>query len=152
MNAPREASCTVRGMAGAGGRVRLVTRNLSLEADGQSSLASDAVHPSSLDLLVCALVTDLLAGLHREAARDGVALHDAELSVAASLDNPLVALGVIGETGSAAVAELRGSLYVSANADAGTLARLWQRALARAPVYATLLRSSDIHIELKPVP
>ena len=151
MNAPREASCTVRGMAGADGRVRLVTRNVSLEADGQTSLASDAKHPSALDLLVSALVTDLLAGLQREAAREGVALQDAELSVSAALDNPLVALGVIGETGSAAVADLRGSLYVSADADARLLERLWHRALERAPVYATLRRSSDVRIEFKPV-
>ena len=137
MSAPRESSCTVRGMAAADGRVRLVTRNLSLEAEGQTSLASDAKLPSALDLL---------AGLQREAARDGVSLNDAELNVSAALDNPLVALGVIGETGSPALAELRGTLYVSGQADAGVLARIWQRALERAPVYATLRRVSEIHV------
>ncbi len=146
MSAPRESSCTVRGMAAADGRVRLVTRNLSLEAEGQTSLASDAKLPSALDLLVSAFVTDLLAGLQREAARDGVSLNDAELNVSAALDNPLVALGVIGETGSPALAELRGTLYVSGQADAGVLARIWQRALERAPVYATLRRVSEIHV------
>jgi hypothetical protein len=147
----REPSCVVRGLSGAGGQVRLIMRNLSLVAEGQTSLSPEATHPSALDLLVSALVTDLLAGLQREAARAGVQLHDAELNLSAYLDNPLVALGVVGEAGSAALASIRGSLYVSCDAGAEALDAVWQQALERASVHSTLRRCADVRIDLKPV-
>lgn len=146
-----EPSCAVRGLLGREGEVRLVTRTLVFTAAGQTSLAPEAAHPSALDLLISALVADLLAGLQREAARAGIAIHDAELNVAAELDNPLVALGVVGEAGSAALRSIRGSLYVSSNESLEAIEPLWRRSLERAPVYSTLRRCADITIELKPV-
>jgi len=144
-----EPASAVRGLADPEGHVRLVTRNLSLAAEGQTSLAPGAKHPSALDLMIAALVADLLAGLAREAARDGIIVYDAELNVSAYLDNPLVALGVVGETGTPALSSVHGSLYVSCEAGAETLAALWQRVLGRAPVFATLERCADVCIELK---
>ena len=145
-----EASCAVRGLLGPGAQVRLVTRTLSLTAQGQTSVAPGATHPSSLDLLVSALVADLLGGLHREAARSGVVIHDAELSVSAHLDNPLVALGVIGESGTAAVHAMHGSLYLTCDEPLESVEPLWRHCLERAPVYATLRRCAEITIQLKP--
>ena len=75
----REPACAVRGMLGERGRVRLVTRNLGIDAEGQTSYATDAAHPSAVDLLVAALVTDVLAGFQRAATRAGVPLDDAAL-------------------------------------------------------------------------
>lgn len=146
-----EPSCAARGLLEPDGRVRLVTRNLSLMAEGQSSLAPTARHPSALDLLVLALVTDLLSGLHRAASRSGLQLLDAELSVTATLDNPLVALGVIGETGSAALAAIQGSVYVHCDAAPAVVDELWQNVLAISPVYATLQRCAELRLDLKPV-
>lgn len=149
---PSEPSCVVRGMLGPAGEVRMVTRNLSLAAEGQLSMAPAASHPSAFDLLVSALVADLLAGLGREATRDGVAIDDAELNVAARIDNPLAALGVVGETGSAALSSIRGSLYLTCDQHADTIDALWRRVLERAPVYSTLRRSVEIAIVIQPVP
>jgi hypothetical protein len=148
----RDPSCMVRGLWSEGGQVRLVTRNLNLVAEGQTSLAPQAAHPSALDLLVSALVVDLLAGLHREAARAGVKLYDAELNLSAYLANPLVALGVVGETGTAAIDSIRGSLYVSSDAGDEALEALWRLTLERAPVHSTLARCADVRIDLKPIP
>lgn len=151
MHEATEPSCAARGLLEGDGRVRLVTRNLSLTAEGQMSVVPDARHPSALDLLVLSLVADLLAGLRREAIRAGTRLDDAELSVAASLDNPLVALGVVGETGSPALASVRGSLYVRCDATPQALEALWRATLERSIVYATLRLCADIHIDLKSV-
>lgn len=150
--APTPPACAVRGMLDPSGRVRIVTRNLRFDAEGQTSLPAEADHPSALDLLVAALATDLLAGLRRAAARAGLALHDAELSLAARLDNPLVALGVVGEDGSPGLAALRGALYVHTEASERTLETLWGQVLAHAPVYATLCRAAHVRIDLKPIP
>ena len=150
MPSEREPSCAVRGRWDAAGEIRVSGRHFVLDAAGPSLLASPAALPSALELLVSALVADLLAGLGRESLRAGVKIHDAEIAVSAFLDNPLVALGVVGETGTAAVAAVRGSLYVSSDAAPETLARLWSLALERAPVHATLRRCLDLSIDLKP--
>ena len=154
MPSDREPSCAVRGRWDAGGGVRINGRQFRVDAGGPTppaSPTSDVARPSALELLVSALVADMLVGLGREAMRAGVTIHDAEMAVSAYLDNPLVALGVVGEAGTAVVASIRGSLYVSSDADAAALASLWNRALERAPVHATLRRCVDLSIELKPV-
>ena len=148
----REPDCTVRAMRQIDGRIAIVVRNLTLHAEGQMSLDSKASTPGAVDYLMSALAADLLGGIGREASRAGVAVEDAEMSLAGRLDNPLVALGVEGETGSPALCSVTGTLYVSADADAETLASLWSRALARAPVYSTLSRCASLRIELKLVP
>src|SRR5262245_28213007 len=121
----READCTVRAMRQTDGRVTIVARNLALHAEGQLSLDAKAETPSALDYLVSALAADVLGGLGREASRAGVVLDDAEISLAARLDNPLVALGVEGESGTPVLAEVTGTLYVSAEAGAEQLHSLW---------------------------
>jgi len=147
-----EPSCEMRALALPDGHVRLVTRNLTFDAAQQLGLGSGASHPAALDLLVGALAADLLTGLLREAARAGVALHDAELRLEARLGNPLVALGVIGEAGSPALAAVRGTLYAASDADEARIRALWEQACTRAPVFATLCRSASIQITMRLVP
>ena len=152
MNAPTHApSCTLRAMLGGEGRVHVVTRKLAFDAQGRTSEDPEATLPSALDLLVAALATDLLAGLARDAARAGHPLHDAEASLSARLENPLVALGVIGESGHAGIAEVTGSFYVRCDAGERELHELWARTLARSPAHATLARAADVRLELKPM-
>lgn len=151
MRPDREPSCAVRARWAPGGEVRVSGHHFVLDAAGPAHLASGTAPPSALELLVSALAVDLLEGLGRECMRAGVSIHDAEMAVSAHLDNPLVALGVLGEAGTAAVASVRGSLYLSSDADAEALASLWSVALERAPVHATLRRCVELSIELKPV-
>lgn len=151
MRSDREPACAVRGRLDAGGEVRVNGRHFTIDATAPAQPGSDRARPSALELLVSALAADLLTGLGRESMRAGVKVHDAEIAVSAFLDNPLVALGVVGETGSAAVAALRGTLYVSSDAGAETLASVWSLALERAPVHATLRRCVDLSIDLRPV-
>jgi hypothetical protein len=146
------ASCELRALPGPQGRVRLVTRNLSFEADRQIGLDPSGTHPAAFDLLVGALAADLLSGFGREAARAGTPLHEAELRLEAYLDNPLVALGVVGETGSPALVGIRGTLFAAADADHLALRALWIRACAQAPVFATLRACAPIDITFRLVP
>ena len=143
------ASCHLRAMREPGGRVRIVTRNVSLSVEGQLGLDEKSEHPSALDLLVASLAADLLAGLGREAAKSGTPLHEAELRLEAYLDNPLVALGVIGESGHAGLAGIAGTLSVSTDATHEALEALWRRALDHAPVYLTLNRTLPVRVELR---
>jgi OsmC-like protein len=126
-------------------------RRHALAADSQTSWTSPSQHPSALDYLVASLAADLLAGFRREAGRAGVAIDEAELSLTATLDNPLVALGVQGETGEPRVTAIRGTMFVSAAAAEPALLELWNRSLARAPVHATLARSVILDLALRRV-
>lgn len=144
-----EPSCELRAFGGEGGQVRIVTRNLSLRASGQLGLDVASDQPSSLDLMLSALATDLLAGFGREATRAGVELRDLELRLSARLENPLVALGVIGESGSPGLVEVRGRLDAAGITDEPLLRALWLRALDHAPVHTTLKRAAKIAIDLR---
>ena len=148
MNAP-QASCRLRAIREPDGRVRLIARNVSVVAAGSLGLDDQSPDPAALDLLVGSLAADLLAILGREAAREGVPLHDAELRLDATLDNPLVALGVVGERGHAGVAAITGTLSLRAGAGEPEVRALWERVLARAPVHVTLGRSVPLSIELR---
>lgn len=147
-----EPSCKLRALTCPDGHVRIVTRNLAFDAEQQLGLDPGASHPAALDLLVGALAADLLAGLGREAVRTGVSLHDAELRLEARLGNPLVALGVVGESGSPALASVQGTLFASGDAGESQLQELWERACARAPVFATLRTAASVHIDIRVVP
>jgi len=151
MSDPRTADpdCVVRAHAAEDGRVLLHSRTHSFAAEGQTSYAPSPGHPSALDYLLAALAADLVAGLAREAARAGFLLEAVELSLAGRLENPLAPLGVVGESGSARLAEVSGSLYVSADAPEEALRERWEAALSRAPVYATLAASTNVDITLK---
>jgi len=63
-----------------------------------------------------------------------------------------VALGVVGESGHAGLAEITGSLYVRSDGDAAQLNTLWARTLERSSTHATLSRCATVRIALKPVP
>ena len=143
-----EPACTLRAMLGAEGRVRVVTRRLSFEVEGRTSQDPGAAQPSALDLLVAALASDLIAGLARDAARAGHPLHDAEASLSARLENPLVALGVVGESGHAGISEVRGSFYVRCDAAEDTVREWWAHTLACSPAHATLARAATLRLEL----
>jgi len=68
------------------------------------------------------------------------------------LENPLLFLGVVGETGSPGVAQISGVLYVSADADETILHTIWQSTLARSPLYNTLKPGVVLDLELRLIP
>jgi hypothetical protein len=146
---PTPTACDIRAQSTGGGRVRLLGRHGTFQAEGQTPFQAPGSSPSSLELLIGALAADLLAGFVREVERAGERLDAVELTLSAELAHPLVALGVVGEKGSAAVSRITGSLYVSGEGVEAQWRSLWAQALARAPVHATLARAVAIDLELK---
>lgn len=144
-----EPASRVRARSERTGVVRIDSRSHGYLAQGQTSQSPNAAHPSSLDYLLGALASDLISGLEREAMRAGVSLDAIEASLSARLENPLVALGVVGEEGSARIAGIRGSVFVSGDAPESVLRECWERALQRAPVYATLSECAAIEVAMQ---
>jgi hypothetical protein len=75
---------------------------------------------------------------HRRADARRVAIDHAEAVVVGELDNPLVHLGVIGESGSPGIGSVSLKVYVGSNEPEEHLRRIWQETLERSPLARTL--------------
>ena len=126
------------------------SRNHAFSIGQPVSFHTTDAHPSAVEYLLGALGGDLLSGFARAAARRAVPLDALEASVSGRLNNPLLALGVIGETeGHPGFEEIAATLYVSADADESILQTVWQATLAASPLVHTLQRCIALHLEMK---
>jgi hypothetical protein len=129
--------------------VRAYARGQSFEVGSQASLREVDPHPSAVEYALGALGGDLLCGLERAAASEGLRLHALELTLSGRLENILVHLGVVGEQGHPGVATIDGTLYVSTDSDHRAVEAAWRIALARSPLYNTLSRCASVSIHLR---
>ncbi|HXE72460.1 MAG TPA: hypothetical protein VNO81_07335, partial [Candidatus Nitrosotenuis sp.] len=118
----------VRARRSPAGGTTVYARRHSFAVGAQASFKENDDRPSALEYLLGALAGDLVAGLSAEAARRGLPIDDLEVSLAASLDNPLVLLGVVGEEGRPGLDRVTATVYVSGEADEGQLGEAWQAA------------------------
>jgi hypothetical protein len=130
------------------GAVRAYSRAQSFDIGSQAGLRETDDAPSAVEYLLGALGGDLVIGLERAAEGQGVSLHAIEISLNGRLDNILVHLGVIGEQGHPGLAAIEGTAYVGSDAEEGAIRQVWQRTLARSPIYNTLTRCADVSIRL----
>ncbi|HMA36980.1 MAG TPA: OsmC family protein [Chloroflexia bacterium] len=128
------------------------SRNHAFSVGGAASFRPTDRHPSAVEYLLGALGADVTSGFQLLAARQGIVVDALELTLSGRLENPLVFLGVVGETGSPGVAQISGVLYVSADADETILHTIWQSTLARSPLYNTLKPGVVLDLELRLIP
>ena len=124
-------------------------RNQAFAVSGQASFKEVDPHPSAIEYLLGALGGDLITGFGAHAARRGIVVDALEASISGSLNNPLVFLGVVGETGHPGFETISGTLYVSTDADEPVLQEVWQETLARSPLVNTLQRCVTLSLELQ---
>ncbi len=125
------------------------TRNQAFAVYGQASFKEADPHPSAVEYLLGALGGDLVTGFTTHAARRGIVVDALEASISGRLNNPLVFLGVVGETGHPGFETISGTLYVSTDADEPILRAVWQETLARSPLANTLQRCVTLSLELQ---
>jgi hypothetical protein len=142
----------VRVQRTADGVARVYTRGQSFDVDSQASLRESDPHPSAVEYALGALGGDLVCGFQREAASRHLKVHAIEVSLAGRLDNVLVHLGVIGESGHAGFASIDGTAYVSTGADERDVEEIWRAALARSPLFNTLSRCATVNICVRVMP
>jgi hypothetical protein len=130
-------------------RATAYARNHSFTVCRQASFGETDAHPSAVEFLLGALGSDLVNGFAAGAARRGISIYDLEASVSGRLNNPLVLLGVVGETGHAGFQAINATLYISADSDDEVLELVWQETLARSPLVNTLQRGVTLSLELK---
>jgi len=131
---------------------RVYARNHAFAVGSQASLRDKDDEPSAVEYLLGALAGDLLRGFEVQAARRQIAVHAGEVNLSGRLDNVLMHLGVIGETGHPGLASVTGTFYVSADADEAALDEIWQATLLRSPLYQTLSRCAALEVRLQAAP
>jgi hypothetical protein len=107
---------------------------------------SDTISP--LEYLLGAFGADLLNGLRIAARRRRVRLDRVEATVEGRLDNPLVHLAVVGETGHPGLAQARVKLYATSPDPEVDVRAAWEECLERSPIACTLRRCVDLFLEL----
>ena len=117
--------------------------------DPLSFRPTDAL-PSAIEMMLGAFAADLTATFRALAARQRLPLDALEFSATCILNNPLVHVGVIGETGHPGIERIEGTLYVSSDAEASELAALWETTLARSPLYNTLCHCVELALRMQP--
>lgn len=141
---------TARVRADASGPARVSTRGHDLLSDSSLGLGLRDSHPSSLDLLLAALGSDLLLRLQAHVRRAGLEADSLELKLRATLEDPLAALDVRGATGSPALAGITGRCWLTACLDAegeAAAREAWRAARAGAPLAATLAKACPLEID-----
>jgi hypothetical protein len=131
---------------------RAYARVQVFDVGSQASLVEADPQPSAVEYVLGALGGDLVRGLDRAATGAGVTLHAVEIALSGRLDNILVHLGVVGEQGHPGFRAIDGTMYVSTDSDQPTIESIWQRTLARSPLYNTLTRCADVTIRLAVMP
>lgn len=104
--------------------------------------------PSSLELMLGAFAADLIGTFRNLADKQRLTLDALECAVTCTLNNPLIHVGVIGETGHPGIERIEGTLYVAAEAESETLQELWEETLRRSPLYQTIKRAADLSLRL----
>jgi hypothetical protein len=140
-------------------RVRAATRNEAhihagkhkLSAGHSVTLGDANRHPSALDLFLGSAAADLCNGFSYVAGKRRILLDSLEVLARCRLENPLVALGVVGEEGSPAVKHLELTLFVASDAESEDLESVWKETLQRAPVISTLCKLSEISVSWRQV-
>ncbi len=107
---------------------------------------SEAISP--LEYLLGAFGADLLNGLRTVARRRRVRLDRIEATVEGRLNNPLVHLAVIGETGHPGLAEARVKMYATSPDPEADVRAAWAEALERSPIACTLRGCITLSLEL----
>ena len=125
------------------------TRKHSFVVARQASFAESDPNPSATDYLLGALGADLISGFSAIASRRGIVVDAVEARVSGRLNNPLVLLGVVGETGHPGFQTISVTLYVSVDADEPILEEAWQETLMRSPLVNTLKQAVELVLELK---
>ena len=126
-------------------------RNHSFPIYRAASFRETDPHPSAIEYFLGAIGGDLITGFSSIAARHGIQPDSIEIVVSGQLSNPLVMLGVVGESGSPGFETIHAKLYVSSDAENSVLEEIWQETIDRSPLVHSLNNRVTLLLQLQPV-
>jgi len=106
---------------------------------------------SALEYALGALAADVLGSFRSLAHRRRLDVDHVEALVHGELGNPLMFLGVIGESGDPGISQLRVKCYVSSLDEQDRVRAVWDEALARSPLARTFTAAGKLEISMQVV-
>jgi hypothetical protein len=111
-------------------------------------LSFDEAYPraTAFEHLLAAVGADLVAGLRLAARRRRIELDRVEAVVEGSIENPLVHLGVVGETGHPGLKSIGVKVYAGTMAAEEDVRGAWEETLARSPMVHTFRLEPELKL------
>jgi hypothetical protein len=104
---------------------------------------------SALEYVLGAIGADLVNGLQARARKRRISIAQIEAVVEGELNNPLIYLGVVGETGHPGLGRVRVQVSLASSEAEATMQHLWQEMLATSPLVHTLQASIQLDLSLR---
>jgi hypothetical protein len=130
-------------------RVFVRQQQFTVGAPVQFDAAYHAI--SALEYVLGAIGAEVVNGLQLLARKRLVEIDSVEAVVQGELNNPLVALGVVGESGHPGLEKVQVKVYVASLAAAEDIQHLWQEVLARSPLLRTFQPLIQLDLSLQVV-
>jgi len=124
-------------------------RNFSFDVGQAASFEEKDQHPSAIEYLVGALSASLSTSFSTESLKAGLDIDDVEITARCKLNNVLAHLGL--EEGDASISEINIKCFITSMDEKDKIMAVWNDVLKRSPLYATLIKSTEIKIKVNVV-
>ncbi len=124
-------------------------RNFSFDVGQPASFEEKDPYPSAVEIFLGALSASLSTGFATEAARAGLEVDDIEITTKGRLENALALIG--DENGEPIFSNIEVKCFASTSEDEKQVRKIWEQAVARSPIAATLRRAVEMKISFSVV-
>jgi hypothetical protein len=146
-----ETSWTTRVSSDGARGAKIFVRKNQLEVGVPISFDREYDGVSALEMTLGALGADIACGMHLLARRKRLEIDHVEVVVEGRLDNPLMWLDVVGETGSTALEEIAVKVYVGTIEDDAAIEAVWKSLLEKSPMIQTLKKAAVLKLSMNVV-
>lgn len=129
---------------------KVYARNHSWTIGQPASFDTEDAAASAVEHLLGALASCLVVGFQWRCSKQSIEVFNLEVTITAKIDNVLVFLG-LEDTGHPGLSELKGRVYMDANAEESTLTDIWRETVKRSPIYQSLTRTVPVSLEMSKV-
>jgi hypothetical protein len=144
---PTTALVSARATAHDGGNVTFYTRSHRVEVGVPMSFDIEEPRLTAVEQFLAAVGAEVVGGFARLGRRERLRLDEIEASMEAVIADPLVCLGVVGESGRPRVARVTVRTYVGTSEPVERVQGVWDEALRRAPLVNTLRPVVEMDLE-----
>lgn len=120
-------------------------RNFSWDLGQPASFKDKDANPCAAEALLGALGAALSTGFATDCAREGLEVDDIEITVRGKLHNILAHMGL--EQGDPALASIDVKCFASTMEDEDRVRRVWDQAVVRSPIAATLAKAVSLNLK-----
>jgi len=141
-------TCTLRFTATKRDALRVSVRRHQFSVGRPIEFDEQAPAVAALEYALGAIGAEIVGGLRAFASRRRIELDQVEAIVHGEIDNPLMYLEVVGETGRPRIGRVHVKVYVASSEDEHTVRRLLNETLDRLPLVCTLREATRLDIDM----